>query len=159
MAALDFSSIVPEYKDIWEKRLWEDLWGRQLRYPHFHRHLDQTFGEILAIVERQARTGRVYFMHDPAAKLVKIGFTNDLHRRFGGVQSASGRPLVLLGAVRGEMADEKRWHRNFKRLRERGEWFRATSALLRDISAILASDVTPGIHIPRKYRGDSGGGK
>jgi len=120
--------------------------------PRIKDRMRAPFEELAALGAAVAALGYVYFMHDLDAKLVKIGFTRDMPRRLRTVQSASGRDLDLIGWIIGTTFDESRMHDRFARLRERGEWFRATPALLRDIGVILTSDVTPGVHIPRKYR-------
>ena len=110
------------------------------------------FTELVDFGAMLGDLGYVYFLHDASAKLVKIGFTRDIVRRAGTVRSASGRDAVLLGTIIGTFADENRIHRQFDRLRERGEWFRETPALMRDIAEILAAPQTPTVSIKREYR-------
>lgn len=110
------------------------------------------FNELAAFGEMLGQLGHVYFLHDATAKLVKIGFTRNVVRRTGTVRSASGRDAVLLGTIIGTFADENRIHRQFDHLRERGEWFRETPALMRDIAEILAAPQTPTVSIKREYR-------
>lgn len=103
--------------------------------------LAEEIGEAFAA---SRRAGFVYFMHDPVAKLIKIGFTRNVAARLAAVRSGSGRDLALLGFVHGTLEDEGRWHRRFSSARVRGEWFKATGRLLAAIGdAVPAAPIGP----------------
>ena len=72
--------------------------------------------------------GWIYFAR--SGDLVKVGFSRKLTARLATLQTHSVHPVRLLKKLRGTTADEKSWHRRFAHLRVRGEWFRATPALL-----------------------------
>lgn len=65
----------------------------------------------------------IYFIQSEHGGHVKIGRADDLAKRLQGL--ATGRPdkLILLGAVPGTLADERRVHAAFAAHRDKGEWF------------------------------------
>lgn len=75
----------------------------------------------------------VYLMRNPSTGLVKIGRTNDVHRRMGELSRASGVALELLSYIpapgrwgdpeRECRAIESRLHDRFAKERGIGEWF------------------------------------
>lgn len=78
-----------------------------------------------------AGRGTVYVFADLERGLVKIGHTVlDVEKRRRGIEHASGAALALLGAVAGSRDDEASVHEMFAEHRVRGEWFRATDAVL-----------------------------
>lgn len=125
--------------------------------PRIKARMLATIGELVDFGTMLGRLGYVYFMHDEDAGLLKIGFTRDLPRRLRTVRSASGRDVKLLGWIIGTTADETRLHRKFSARRERGEWFRATQAVLRHVHAAINAEATPTVSVHRKYRRDDGG--
>lgn len=60
---------------------------------------------------------------------VKVGCTVDPHRRLQQLQMFSPVELVLLGFVPGNRAKEKRLHRQMRKHRAWGEWFRWNEVL------------------------------
>lgn len=83
----------------------------------------------------------LYFVHSPQAKLVKIGVSDDMRRRFVSLCTASSVPLVLLGGVVTHSADEleRELHEIFAPWRQHGEWFEAQPELLGMIAG-MATD-------------------
>ncbi len=73
----------------------------------------------------------VYFIRSIDSRLVKIGFTTDIVRRWKEHQAACGGRLNLRIHVSGSRADEEALHRQFAYAREHGEWFRPVPDLLR----------------------------
>lgn len=72
--------------------------------------------------------GEVYFISD--GELVKIGYSGAAEVRRTKLQSANGRPLVILGAIRGTPHTERMLHAEFADCRVRGEWFRPSELLI-----------------------------
>jgi hypothetical protein len=69
------------------------------------------------------RNSFVYFMGGDDG-YVKIGFSNNPHKRLRGVQIGSASPVRLLAMLRGDRNDEDSLHKRFAAYRVRGEWFR-----------------------------------
>lgn len=67
--------------------------------------------------------------------LVKIGFSTRLAARVKGLATEFG-PLELLATEPGGLKQEQLRHRQFKRNRVEGEWFRPNGPLLKHISAL-----------------------
>jgi hypothetical protein len=65
----------------------------------------------------------VYFIHDPFMDLVKIGTTKSLRRRFRELQLTVSASIVFLGAIKGDVEDEKALHKMFSAFRFHKEWF------------------------------------
>jgi integrase len=72
----------------------------------------------------------IYFIQNTRTKSIKVGYALDPEKRLRHLQVASADPLVLLGVVPGEVADEKRLQRKFMDHQERGEWFRPGADLV-----------------------------
>lgn len=65
--------------------------------------------------------GLVYFAADGKSR-IKVGFTNNLRRRFQELRSQSG-VTEILGTFRGTMGSEKAVHRALSAHHVEGEWF------------------------------------
>jgi|GEM_PF-1329636 len=73
--------------------------------------------------------GVVYFVHDPRARLVKIGWSQEPTKRIAAICS-NGRSLHLLGIIPAAgKSTERTVHQELAHLRVEGEWFRATDYL------------------------------
>jgi len=87
----------------------------------------------------------VYFVQAFELKLIKIGVTNDTHRRIVAMQTLSPDRLLVLGVQLcpngGRL--EERLHCRFAEFRQHGEWFSPAPKLLRYIeeNTIKLSDV------------------
>ena len=88
-------------------------------------------------------TSVVYFLASDATGHVKIGTTRDLDRRVAELTSASPTPLRLLGAIRGDVREERRWHRRHVAGRVGGEWFVLGPVLLAEIHDAVATQPLP----------------
>ena len=72
----------------------------------------------------------IYFIRAGRKRQVKIGYSKDHPlKRLKTLQTGSVDELELIGMLEGEPRDEAEWHRRFRHLRIRGEWFRWTSEL------------------------------
>lgn len=71
------------------------------------------------------RLGYVYFMQSggPGGP-IKIGWSQDLHRRKAELQTANAHRLRVLGKIEGTLEDEAAFHARFAHLRMEAEWFR-----------------------------------
>jgi len=74
-------------------------------------------------------TGRVYFLRTSCGRYVKIGYAMDVSKRVTAIDLCHPEPLTLLGSVPGNPRIEKFFHRKFKDLRVRGEWFRLAAEI------------------------------
>lgn len=71
--------------------------------------------------------GCVYFIR--AHDFVKIGFTVDVSKRIGGIQTGCPYPIELLFSVPGTVQTEREFHHRFRNQRQNGEWFKIEGAL------------------------------
>lgn len=83
--------------------------------------------------DRDYSVGKIYFIHCPQARAVKIGFSHAPDKRLKALQTAVPFPLVLLGTISGALAGEKALHREFSKYRLDGEWFKTSKVLMRKI--------------------------
>lgn len=84
--------------------------------------------------------GFVYFMRINGRGHVKIGFTVDVIKRFSGHQTSMPGTPVLMGAMHGTAATEKKLHEKYADLHVKGEWYKYTGALKAFVEAL--PDVT-----------------
>lgn len=74
--------------------------------------------------ERTKGPGYIYFVQAPDCGPVKIGFTTGHpKRRLETLQCGSPVELTLRAMIRGTMADERAFHKQFAANRLHGEWF------------------------------------
>jgi hypothetical protein len=80
----------------------------------------------------------VYFIGTEAkvGRAVKIGVADQPERRLRQLQIGSAAPLHILAVTPGGEFEEGIYHAKFARLRLRGEWFRISAALLREITRL-----------------------
>lgn len=85
---------------------------------------------IRAGLDPNQRETVIYFVQGEDGGPIKIGMADDLAKRLVGL--GTGRPdkLVVLAAAPGTVATERRVHARFASIREKGEWFMATSELM-----------------------------
>lgn len=77
---------------------------------------------------RPSGSPTIYFIEDPAARAIKIGYSANVGRRLQELQISSATPLRLLGVMPGTIYQEQRLHQMFDHMH--GEWFRADARLL-----------------------------
>ncbi len=107
----------------------------------------RTFGEVAANIKEMGvskayrngdgRYPMTYFIHDEFSGAVKIGHAKNPRRRMELFQTGNPNKLVLLGSIPGGEWVETEIHDHFKSAHLRGEWFRATTGVLRQIDNIL----------------------
>jgi len=79
---------------------------------------------VAANVPRQpARTEWVYVIGAPGSPIVKIGHSADLSQRLRVIQTGSHVKVAILWQDSGGRALERALHREFRQLRQHGEWF------------------------------------
>lgn len=85
----------------------------------------------------------VYFIkagtHLKYGMAVKIGISNNPHKRLAGLQGANHEPLFLVAAVPGSTEDEILLHYHFReqRIRNNNEWFAARGPLFNVLMALV----------------------
>ena len=87
--------------------------------------------------------GLVYFIANQQARLVKIGFTTHIGKRFADLQTASGAKLSLVRHFRAGRDVEKEIHRFLSSERTVGEWFtlsEKTEDLMDEIADFINSE-------------------
>jgi len=74
----------------------------------------------------------IYFIGNVELGAVKIGKSNDPHKRLSELQTVNSRNLVLYGVIDNVTADlENKLHKILKDIRLKGEWFQLTDKLIR----------------------------
>jgi len=82
----------------------------------------------------------IYFLLDPVAGNLKIGFTKKLADRMTNIQTANANRLELLGCIAGSKATEERLHQRFEVHHYRGEWFRAARPLVEYVRKVAHTE-------------------
>jgi len=72
----------------------------------------------------------VYFIEAVGLDLVKIGYTEELIRRFKQIRTSCPVPIQLVGFMNGDRSLESHLHRQYKDFRREGEWFHANQHAL-----------------------------
>lgn len=80
-----------------------------------------------------------YFLRCVATGHIKIGYSAVPTERVASLQTASSTRLELLGIVSATTFPERHLHWRFRKLREKGEWFRPG----RDLLAFIESNALP----------------
>lgn len=76
-------------------------------------------------------SGQGVYMAQDGLGRVKIGVTRDIGQRLSGLRTGSSTPLDLIRFIEGASPKVERWfHRRFKDLRIRGEWFHFTPEMM-----------------------------
>jgi hypothetical protein len=75
----------------------------------------------------------VYFISARELDMVKIGYSFNPIHRFRHLRTLCPVELTLEGAIPGDRSKEAELHRRFKLARVRGEWFKLTPDLRREI--------------------------
>lgn len=85
---------------------------------------------------KSARNGEYVYLIRAANGLVKIGYTQDVARRFYSLTNTSPIALELIGCIETAIAEtiEAELHQQYAHVREHGEWFRLSD---NDVQEIL----------------------
>lgn len=79
----------------------------------------------------------VYFFQSTNSKAIKIGKTFDLESRQKRVENSHGYAVKLLKAIRvPDESHERAIHKQFKKIRLKGEWFKCTPELIKYIESL-----------------------
>lgn len=92
----------------------------------------------------------VYFVR--AGDLIKIGFSNEVRRRVGSIIQNTRGGGEFLGYMAGDRRVERHLHDRFADIREYGEWFRASEALLALIEVVATKEFPDSERIPSQDR-------
>ena len=83
---------------------------------------------------------RVYFLHCPDTRRIKIGWSLRYEARIKEVwQYHKVLPVVLIGTINGDRRMERVMHERFAEHRVAGEWFHDT--ILDDVLELIADDI------------------
>lgn len=91
----------------------------------------------------------VYFVQRVSGGLIKIGTTTLLSLRVKTLAAECREKVRVLGLMRGNHQEENALHRQFKHLREKGEWFRPADDLMDFILKHAESYDDPRYHLAR----------
>lgn len=83
----------------------------------------------------------VYFIEAVGLDLVKIGYTEELIRRFKEIRTSCPVQIRLLGFLPGDKALEANLHRQYKQFRGEGEWFRLSQQVMDNWREHLESQI------------------
>lgn len=90
----------------------------------------------------------VYYLGRADTDLVKIGVTQNLHKRLRSISSTS-RPVHVLATEPGGYYLERKRHHQFRSLRNAGsEWFRKAPVLEEHISVLISEHGVPHCNCP-----------
>jgi len=81
--------------------------------------------------------GYIYFVQTHDRRFLKIGWSRFLASRLRALQGAHPESLWFIGVIKARSSDERRWHREWRRLRSNGEWFLCDEALLSAVAVAL----------------------
>ena len=81
-------------------------------------------------MNHQKSGGCIYFIQAENGGLVKIGYTENLDKRFRIIQAHSPERMRIIGKIKGSMATEEEIHSKFARDRRHGEWFELSKRLM-----------------------------
>lgn len=75
------------------------------------------------------KIGHIYFITNPEAETVKIGYATDTNRRLESLQTGNHVKLLMYSAFPGSVQVERIIHRAVKEFKIINEWFHHTSKL------------------------------
>lgn len=78
----------------------------------------------------------IYFIGTTCGALVKIGFSDDVPKRFRTLQASCPSLLFILGVVPGGRDVEREFHRRFAIYRRHGEWFDCRDGLAEFVAGL-----------------------
>lgn len=86
--------------------------------------------------------GNLYFIREWLDGAIKIGWTTHaLERRRAGLQTGNSKKLYVLGSIPGvEKSVEAEWHKRFRHIRIRAEWFHPTIELREAIEGFAPTE-------------------
>jgi len=120
---------LPKPSYAFDGRRWQSLWSN-------HRVDADPITFCWRSPPRRSQKGYVYFIQAGDRGPIKIGWSCEVSRRLGELQTANAARLVLLGYLPGTQEDERAWHARFADVRLEAEWFRPSQGLLDAIAQI-----------------------
>lgn len=113
-------------KEVAEKALAEYLQG------HEERQFKKLSCHIWDLkLKNQKGNGCIYFIQAENGGLVKIGYTENLDKRFRIIQAHSPERMRIIGKIKGSRSTEEEIHSKFARDRRHGEWFELSERLMK----------------------------
>ena len=88
-------------------------------------YFEQFTDSVLQEISDSLHQPCVYFLHNRLSGLTKIGYTNDLHRRYSEITNNIGsKPeLIYIDVTPQARKLEEFFHKKFSEFRREGEWF------------------------------------
>ena len=110
------------------------------RDPTFWEVFNDRFPDSKHVAEKpeSPSSWRVYFLHFPELRRVKIGYSRDVTKRRRIIAQKRYGPCVLLGVLNGGRSVEKLMHERFASDRIDGEWF--DDRIIEDAEALIRAD-------------------
>jgi len=120
---------------------WDDYWKRKreeekAREEQKKRAAEMKKEEARIIAYRNRYPGFVYSIQGESGGPIKIGYTQDIKARLSSIQTGHPDILVLLACFPGNTKDERKLHEKFDAFRLRGEWFKPSEFILKQIEEI-----------------------
>lgn len=84
--------------------------------------------------------GYIYFAQIEKTGHIKIGFSSEPQKRIAGIQASCPFKIRLLAICKGTKKDEENYHKRFKKIHVRGEWYEPKKHLLNFINKIANID-------------------
>lgn len=84
------------------------------------------------------RPNFIYAISDGTA--IKIGISNNPHKRLKSLSTGNKNKLTLLGYFEGTFVEEKEIHNNFIKIRDNGEWMVASESLINFLNEKLPNN-------------------
>jgi len=111
---------------------------QELAYVEYRKWLDD------AIERGGEGAGWIYFIQAVNGGPIKIGVTQNIHKRLDSLQTASPYQLRVLALIRGGQRLEQEYHRHFHMYRLSGEWFEPAQPILAEVERInVRSELVP----------------
>lgn len=108
---------------------WDDYWRRKKE----EKKAAEEEARMAAYKKRYP--GFVYFIQGESGGAIKIGYTQDVKARLKSLQTGHPDVLVLLACFPGNQSDERDLHEKFDAFRLRGEWFKPSEFVLREVES------------------------
>jgi DNA-binding XRE family transcriptional regulator len=94
----------------------------------------------------------IYFIRDPDAGCVKIGFSSNPALRFNKLKADCANAVVLVAVIEGDEAAESELHQRYSGLNRRGEWFYERGDLASLISSLPPYEKPAGKRVGRSRK-------
>lgn len=82
----------------------------------------------------------IYFIKAEETPYIKIGYTQDVHKRIVKMQADCPVKLTVIKTVEGDKDYEDELHRKFAAFHYRGEWFKMSESLIEDLTVVKENE-------------------